>query len=61
MTVKQLIDKLNEFPQDMPVATWGDIDWKSKDDPNFVEVCRKTWTHNNYPYNKEPFDYIDVT
>lgn len=42
MTVKQLKEKLNQFPDDMPVATFNDISWKSKDDPEWIEVKKCT-------------------
>ena len=54
------MDKLKEFPEDLPIATWGDINWKSKDDPNFIKVTKETWTHQNYPYDKDNFDYINL-
>lgn len=60
MTVKQLINELKKFPQDLPVTTWSDINWKSRDDPHHVSVTKKTWTHSNYPYDKDDFDYIDL-
>lgn len=60
MIVKQLIDKLKEFLKDLPIATWGYIDWKSKDDPNLIKVTEETWTHQNYPYDKDDFDYINL-
>ena len=60
MTVKQLIEKLNEFPMDMPVATIGLISPYDRDDPNFITVNIQTWEHNNYPYNKPSFDYVNL-
>ena len=60
MTVKQLINELKKFPQDLPVATWGDIDWKSKEDPHYIKVTQKTWTHSNYPYDKDDFDFVSL-
>lgn len=44
MTVKKLIDKLKEFPEDLEVmgADYMDIE----------HVYERTWTHTNYPYNK---------
>ena len=33
MTVKQLIEKLREFPKNMPVATINDINPEDVDDP----------------------------
>lgn len=41
MTVKQLINELKKFPQDLPVTTWSDIDWKSRDDPHHISVTKK--------------------
>lgn len=43
MTVKQLIENLQQFPEDMEVL----IDW---DDIDIIKQV--TWTHSNYPYNK---------
>ena len=60
MTVKELKEKLDQFPDDMPVATMGDIDWKSKDDPNWVTVRKQTWTHGNYPYNRPDFEFVNI-
>ena len=44
MTVKELIDKLKHFPEDMEVmdTTYMDIE----------DVCERTWMHTNYPYDK---------
>ena len=61
MTVKQLIDALSEFPQEMPVATFGDVDWTTKDDPRWIEVKIKTWVHGNWPYDKPDFEFVDLT
>lgn len=60
MTVKQLIDKLLEFPQDMPVATIYDINPEDVDDPDWIKVNICTWEHQNYPYNKPSFDYVNL-
>lgn len=60
MTVKQLIDKLLKFPEDMPVATVNDINPEDIDDPEFIKVKICTWEHNNYPYNKPSFDYVNL-
>ena len=61
LTVKQLIEELQKYPEDMPVATLGDIDWYAKDQPNWIEVKRCVWTHCNYPYDKEDFAYVNLT
>lgn len=44
MTVKELIEKLQEFPEDMEV-----VDMIFED---IETVCEKTWQHTNYPYDK---------
>lgn len=44
MTVKELIDILKEFPEDMEVMDMSFMDIES--------VCEKTWVHSNYPYDK---------
>ena len=43
MTVKQLIENLQEFPEDMPVATCFAINPEDIDNPNFIEVNVCTW------------------
>lgn len=60
MRVKELINKLQEFPQDMPVAISHDINPEDIDDPDFIEVNICTWEHSNYPYNKPSFDYVNL-
>ena len=60
MTVKQLIDKLREFPQDMPVATVNIIAPGDIDDPDFIAVNVCTWKDYDYPYNKLSFDYVNL-
>lgn len=44
MTVKELIDKLKQFPEDMEVMDTMYYDIES--------VYENTWTHTNYPYDK---------
>ena len=60
MTVKQLIEKLKQFPDDMPVATIGEINYSDIDDPEFIDVQVKTWTHSNYPYDKPDFEFVNL-
>ena len=60
MTVERLIKKLSEFPNNMPVATFNDISWKSKDDPEWIQVTKCTWEHTNYPYDQPNFDYVNL-
>lgn len=52
-TVKDLINILKEYPQDMPVAVWSDPH-------DEIEVEIKKWTHNNYPYDKPDIDYVAI-
>lgn len=49
-TVQDLIDELGKFPKDMEVR---DYDFERIDK---AEI--KTWTHNNYPYDKPDKDYV---
>ncbi len=60
MIVKQLIDKLKEFPEDMPVAIMYDMSYKQKDDPDDIKVIKRTWTHQNCPYDKDDFDFVNL-
>lgn len=53
MTVKDLIEKLKQFPPDMPVATGYDVFEE-------VYVSIKTWTHTNYPYDKPDFHFVSI-
>ena len=52
-TVKDLIDKLNEFPVDMPVS----LDYAGGD---IEEVKIETWVHSNYPYNLPDKNYVVI-
>ena len=60
MTVKQLKQELDRFPDDMPVATFNDISWNSKDDPEWIQVTKCIWEHTNYPYDKPDFEYVNL-
>lgn len=60
MKVKELIDKLLEFPQDMPVATFHVIKPEDIDNPDWIKVNICTWEHQNYPYDKPSFDYVNL-
>ena len=44
MTVKELIDRLKQFPEDMEVM---DTDYMG-----IERVYARTWTHTNFPYSK---------
>ena len=52
-TVGDLIKKLQEFPQDMPVAVY----YFPFDE---ITVKKVTWTHDNYPYDQPSFDFVDL-
>ena len=52
-TVKDLIEKLKELPQDMPIATYNDPF-------DTIVIKQRTWVHNNYPYNRPDLDYISL-
>lgn len=60
MTVGQLIAELRKFPEDMPVAVLSEISWKTKDEPNWVDVSQHTCIHNNYPYDEPDFEYVNL-
>lgn len=57
MTVKELIEELQKFPQDMPVGTWGDFEYP---DGGKLTVEIRTWVHSNYPYNLPDTDYVNI-
>lgn len=54
MTVKELIEHLQTFPQDYKVMDLGGNDINKED------VCIKTWEHTNYPYDLPSYDYICI-
>ena len=60
MTVAQLIEELQKFPQDMPIAINDDISWVTKENPHHIFIERCTWIHSNWPYDKPEFDYINL-
>jgi len=60
MTVKQLKEVLDAFPDDMPVATCNDISFENKDNPYWITAQITTWTDSNYPYSKPDFEYVNL-
>ena len=60
MTVQQLIEKLKELPPNAYIATYNDIDWWDKDDPEQIKIKKCIWVHSNYPYNKPDFEYYNL-
>lgn len=53
MIVKELIEKLKEFPEEMPVGVIGD----PISEPI---VSIQTWIHNNYPYDKPDIEFVNI-
>ena len=53
ITVSEFIEKLKEFPQDMPVG----IEYNPFDE---IEIEIKTWEHTNYPYNKPDLEFVNI-
>lgn len=60
MTVKELIEELERYPLDMPVAINGDISPETVDNPYWIRVIKHTWVHGNWPFNKTDFEYINL-
>lgn len=57
MTVKELIEKLKEFPEDMPVA----VDYYAFDDIEVnISVCDSEHGFSEHGYH-EPFEYVNLT
>ena len=36
------------------------VDTMTQDDPDWIKVNICTWEHQNYPYNKPNFDYVNL-
>ena len=53
LTVNDLINKLKEFPEDMPIS----INMAGE---TIEDVAIQTWVHSNYPYNKPDKDYVVI-
>lgn len=60
MLVKELIEELQKWPPDMPIATLNDINPEDIPDPHWIKVSKCTWVHGNWPCNKPDFDYINL-
>ena len=59
-TVKDLIELLKQYPEDLPVAvnyTIQDLDGEPYSEID-VRECR--WEPTNYPYTGEEFDYLNL-
>ena len=62
MTVKELIEILKEFPEDMTVAVEYDAqrDRKEHKERSEISIRKTVWIDSNYPYNEEEFEYINL-
>lgn len=60
MTVQQLIEELQKWPQDMPIAVYDNINWIDKNKPDIIQVQNRVWVDSNYPYDKPDFLYINL-
>jgi len=60
MTVGELIEKLKQFPLDMPVACDGNIYYPPDSGYYDIEVSQRTWVDSNYPWNRPDFEYINI-
>lgn len=60
MTVGELIEKLKQFPLDMPVACDGNIYYPPDNGYYDIEISQRTWVDSNYPYNRPDFEYINI-
>lgn len=52
-TVQSLIDKLERYPLNMPVAIYHEPF-------DEIEVQVATMTDSNYPYDRPDFDYLNL-
>lgn len=52
MTVKELIERLKEFPEDMEVMNDMYLE--------IYNVRRGVWVHSNYPYDKPDREVIII-
>lgn len=53
MTVKDMIEKLKQFPEDMSIAVGYDVF-------DEIRIYIKTWSHTNYPYDRPDFQYVCI-
>lgn len=62
MTVKELIEELKKYPQDMTVGIMYDVGRSRVTHQPYSEVEIKIahWEDTNYPYNEEDFDFVNV-
>lgn len=60
MIVRELIEELKKYPQDMPVAVGTNIMYPPESDYNKIKVSLRVWVDSNYPWNKPDFEYINI-
>lgn len=60
MIVRELIEELKKYPQDMPVAVGTNIMYPPESDYNKIKVSQRVWVDSNYPWNKPDFEYINI-
>lgn len=60
MTVGELIEELKKYPEEMPVAVDGCINYPPEYEGNKIEIRKRTWVDNNYPWNLPDFEYINI-
>ena len=62
MTVADLIERLKEYPPDMPVAVWSDIQRSREDHKPYsnIEITRAVWVYSNYPWDEKDFEYVNL-
>ena len=60
MTIKELIEELEKWPLDMPVAIDYNIYYPPESKYNKLTVSKRTYIDSNYPYDNPDFDYINI-
>lgn len=60
MTVGELIEELKKYPEDMPVAVYGNIYYPPESEYNKLEISKRTWVDSNYPWDRPDFEYINL-
>lgn len=59
MTVKQLINKLKEYPEDMPVTISDCIDFTEIDNNNTITVGK--YVYSAFPHTpNDTFEYVSL-
>ena len=58
MTVGELIQELQKYDENLPVAIDGDIYYPPK--TYKIEISQRIWVDSNYPWNRPNFEYINL-